>query len=228
MIIYILRDKYSLSFLMKRMNISKSSYYYQHKLIHSETKYEDIAKEIIHLFHENNSRYSYRRIHTIPKKQNTIISEKIFRRIMKENYPVAKIKKTKKYSSYMGKISKAVENLINRNFLSDKPNQKIRTDITEFIIPAAKVYLSPIIDCFDRMVSAWKININLNAELVNSMLDEYHETLKNGEKPIVHSDCGVYQDGFQKSIYKKRCSSNNFAYMGFFGKIKNEIFYGRK
>lgn len=51
------------------------------------------------------------------------------------------------------------------------------TDITEFSIPAGKVYLSPIIDCFDGMVSAWKISTNPNAELVNSMLDEYHETL---------------------------------------------------
>lgn len=135
---------------------------------------------------------------------------------MKENHPVAKIKKTKKYSSCMGEISKAVENLINRNFISNKPNQKIWTDITEFIIPAAKIYLSSIIDSFDRMVSAWKINTNPDAELINSMLDEYHETLKNGENPIVHSDCGAYQDGFQRSMYKKGCSSNSFACKEFF------------
>lgn len=66
------------------------------------------------------------------------------------------------------------------------------TDITEFSIPAGKVYLSPIIDCFDGIVSAWKVGINPNAELVNSMLDEYHETLKNGEKPIIHSDQGAH------------------------------------
>lgn len=116
----------------------------------------------------------------------------------------------------MGEISKAVENLINRNFISNKPNQKIWTDITEFIIPAAKIYLSSIIDSFDRMVSAWKINTNPDAELINSMLDEYHETLKNGENPIVHSDCGAYQDGFQRSMYKKGCSSNSFACKEFF------------
>ena len=64
------------------------------------------------------------------------------------------------------------------------------TDITEFSIPAGKVHLSPIIDCFDGIVYAWKVGRNPNAELVNSMLDEYHETLKNGERPIVHSDRG--------------------------------------
>ena len=111
---------------------------------------------------------------------------------MKENHLVVKIKKTKKYSSYIGEISKAAENLINRNFHFDKPNQKMPTDITEFSIPAGKVYLSPIIDCFDGMVSAWKISTKPNAELVNSMLDEYNKTLKNGEKPIIHSDRGAH------------------------------------
>lgn len=73
---------------------------------------------------------------------------------MKDNHLVVKIKKAKKYSSYTGEISKAAENFINRNFHADKPNSKMLTDITEFSIPAGKVYLSPIIDCFDGMVSA--------------------------------------------------------------------------
>lgn len=239
MIIDALRDKYSLSLLLKRMNISKSSYCYQHKVIHSKGKYEAITKQISQLFHKNDSRYGYRRIHALLKKQDVSISEKIVRKIMKDNHLIVKIKKTKKYSSYMGEISKAAENIINRNFHSDKPNTKMLTDITEFSIPAGKVYLSPIIDCFDGMVSAWKISTNPNAELVNSMLDEYHGTLQNGEKPIIHSDRGAHyrwpewisrmnRYGFQRSMSKKGCSPDNSACEGFFGRMKNEMFYGRK
>lgn len=234
MIIDALRDKYSLSLLLKRMDISKSSYCYQHKIIYSKGKYEVTTNEIMHLFHKNDSRYGYRRIYALLKKQNIIISEKNVRRIMKENHLVVKIKKTKKYSSYIGEISKAAENLINRNFHSDKPNQKMLTDITEFSIPAGKVYLSPIIDCFDGMVTAWKISTNPNAELVNSMLDEYHKTLKNGEKPIIHSDRGAHyrwpewinrmnRYGFQRSMSRKGCSPDNSACEGFFGRMKNEM-----
>ena len=108
------------------------------------------------------------------------------------------------------------------------------TDITEFSIPAGKVYLSPIIDCFDGMVTAWKISTNPNAELVNSMLDEYHKTLKNGEKPIIHSDRGSHyrwpewinrmnRYGFQRSMSRKGCSPDNSACEGFFGRMKNEM-----
>lgn len=45
----------------------------------------------------------------------------------------------------------------------------------EFQIPAGKVYLSPIIDCYDGMVASWTIETNPDADLVNSMLDLGHE-----------------------------------------------------
>ena len=50
-----------------------------------------------------------------------------------------------------------VPNLIKRNFHADKPNEKWLTDITEFAIPAGKVYLSPIIDRFDGEPVSWTI-----------------------------------------------------------------------
>ena len=73
MIIEALRDKYSLSLLLKRMDISKSSYCYQHKIIYSKGKYEVTTNEIMHLFHKNDSRYGYRRIYALLKKQNIIM-----------------------------------------------------------------------------------------------------------------------------------------------------------
>ncbi len=40
----------------------------------------------------------------------------------------------RKYNSYQGEISPAVENLLQRDFHSEKPNEKRLTDITEFSI----------------------------------------------------------------------------------------------
>lgn len=58
--------------------------------------------------------------------------------------------------SYAGEISSAQPNLLNRNFKAKKPNEKWLTDITEFKIPAGKIYLSPLIDCYDGViVSCW-------------------------------------------------------------------------
>ena len=66
-------------------------------------------------------------------------------------YSLVYVPKARKYSSYQGEISPEVPNVLNRNFHADAPNEKWLTDISEFSIPAGKVYLSPIIDCLDGM-----------------------------------------------------------------------------
>ena len=46
---------------------------------------------------------------------------------------------------------------LNRNFKAKKPNEKWLTDITEFRIPAGKIYLSPLVDCYDGAIVSWTI-----------------------------------------------------------------------
>ena len=62
--------------------------------------------------------------------------------------------------------------------------------IREFSLQDGKVYLSPVIDCFDVMVVSWTIGTSPSAELVNTMLDKAIETLGQGERPVIHSDRG--------------------------------------
>lgn len=56
------------------------------------------------------------------------------------------------YLSYLGDISPAPEDIINSDFRAAVPNEKWLTDMTEFQIPAGKVYMAPIIDYVDGMV----------------------------------------------------------------------------
>ena len=182
--------------------------------------------------------YGYRRIYMVLKNNDNIVSEKVIRRIMHEENLVVNSIKRKKYSSYMGEISPSVPNILKRNFHADFPNSKWLTDITEFHIPAGKVYLSPIIDCFDGLPVAWTIGTSPNAELVNTMLDAAIATLKDDEKPIIHSDRvahyrwpewidKVNKAGLVRSMSKKGYSPDNSACEGFFGRLKNEMFYGK-
>lgn len=94
------------------------------------------------------------------------------------------------YHSYPGKISPAAPNLINRDFHAEKPNKKWLTDMTEFRLPAGKVYLSPNIDCFDGMAVTRALGTSPSARLVNSILDAAISQLREGERPILHSDRG--------------------------------------
>ena len=165
------------------------------------------------------------------------VSEKVVRRIMKQEKLIIRRKRRQKYNSYKGEITPAVENVIDRDFHATKPNQKWLTDITEFSIKAGKVYLSPIIDCLDGMPVSWTIGTSPNAELANTMLRNAIATLKPNEKPIVHSDRGCHyrwpewiqimkEANLTRSMSKKGCSPDNSACEGFFGHLKTEMFYG--
>lgn len=84
---------------------------------------------------------------------------------------------------------------------------------------------------------SWTIGTSPSAELVNTMLDEAILTLNEREKPIIHSDRGCHyrwpgwiermeREGLIRSMSKKGCSPDNAACEGFFGRLKNEMFYG--
>ena len=131
-----------------------------------------------------------------------------------------------------------MKNIVNRDFHAVIPNEKWLTDITEFNISAGKVYLSPIIDCFDGMAVSWTIGTSPCAELVNAMLDSAISILGEKEHPIIHSDCGGHyrwpgwiermnNATLTRPMSKKGCSPDNAACEGFFGRLKNEMFYGR-
>ena len=206
-IINALKTHYKLKELLTILKISKSSYFYSVKAL-SIDKYQDVKIKIKDIFDTSYQSYGYRRIKNTLKNEGINISEKVIRRLMKDqNLYVISVKK-KKYSSYLGEISPAVPNLLNRNFKADKPNEKLLTDLTEFSINDDKVYLSPMVDCFDGYVTSWTIGLSPNSELVNTMLID-----------VIN--------GLIRSISKKGYSLDNSACEGFFGRLKNEFFYNR-
>ncbi len=88
---------------------------------------------------------------------------------MREERLIVKKRMHKKYNSYKGEITPAVDSLIKRN-------------------------LSPIIDCFDGMPVCWTVGTSTNADLANTMLKCAISTLKPDEHPIIHSDRGCSPD----------------------------------
>lgn len=140
-------------------------------------KYAEHRKQLKVMFEANRHCYRYRRLHELFRQAGTTLSEKVVRRLMKEEGLSVYRPRKRKSSSYVGEISPEVPNIINRNFHASKPNEKWLTEITEFAIKNDKVYLSPIIDCFDGLVVSRTIGTSPSAELVNTMLDNAISTL---------------------------------------------------
>ena len=234
-----LRNEYELPELLDRLDLARSSYFYHRSRIAGADKYAEVRRTITDIFESNHRSYGYRRIQASLSRQRVFVSEKVVQRLMKQEHLQATRPKRRRYRSYVGEITPAPENIVNRNFHATAPNEKWLTDISEFQIPAGKVYLSPMIDCFDGMVISWSIGRSPDAELVNTMLDAAVETVNgNDNRPIVHSDRGghyrwtgwlsrIAEANLIRSMSRKACSPDNAACEGFFGRLKTEMFYPR-
>lgn len=214
-----LRDIYLLPELLATLALARSSYFYHRARLGMRDKYEDVRNDITEIFNGNHRCYGYRRIHAVLRRRDTCISEKVVRRLMALEQLVVHRSRRRRYSSYCGEIGLAPENLLARDFHSSAPNQKWLTDITEFQLRAGKVYLSPMIDCFDGKVVSWSIGTRPDGQLVNAMLDAAINTLASDDRPVIHSDRGghyrwpgwlerVHAAGLVRSMSRKgRCLS---------------------
>jgi len=191
MLIVAVKNRYKTPALLARLGLARSSYFYHRARMNLEDKYLPIRQAMKEAFESNHRCYGYRRLKAYMTRKSISISEKVMQRLMKQEALFVPKPKRRRYSSYLGEISPAPENIINRKFQAAAPNEKWLTDITEFHIRAGKVYLSPIIDCFDGLVISWTIGTRPDADLVNTMLDAAVETIADSEAPpIVHSDRG--------------------------------------
>ena len=243
-----LRDRYRLCEILPTVGMAKSSYEYaRNAQARGETEEHAAARRaVVEAFESSNGTYGYRRVHAQVNAAaggGAQIGEWTVRGIMRDEGLVARAAKRKRgYSSYEGETSEAPPNLLRdergkHHFRADGPNELWVTDVTEFRIPAGKVYLSPIVDCFDGMPLSWSISTSPDAEMANSSLLGACGWLGEGDHPKVHSDRGCHyrwpgwiricdEHGLVRSMSRKGCSPDNARCEGFFGRLKIEFFYG--
>ena len=237
---------------MKILELSKSSYYYTVKVLERDDEDKEIKERITSIYNENKGRYGYRRITLVLKRQGEAINHKRVKRMMKV-LGLFGITPKAKYKSYKGDMNGTCKNLLldkkvdevnhratyERNFKTTGCNQKWATDVSEFHISAGKLYLSPIIDIHNGEIVSFDISANPNYVQITNMLDQAFSRCDNLEGLIMHSDQGwQYQmqhyhkslkdKGILQSMSRKGNCLDNSVIENFFGKMKNEMFYGRE
>lgn len=233
-----LSDRFRKSELFEAVGITSATYYYQVSIRTRPDKYAQVRAEIAEVFKASNGCYGYRRLHAVLASGGRRISEKVIARLMREEGLVATCAPRRTaWSSYDGERSQAPPNHMARDFHADAPGLRWVTDITEMKAADGKVYLSPVIDCYDGMVVAFEMGRNPTAALANSMLRKALATLPQGAlPPMVHSDRGGHyrwpgwleiceSARVLRSMSKKGCSPDNAACEGFFGTFKSEAYY---
>ena len=171
-----------------------------------DTDYYDylIIKEI---FDDSKGTYGYRRItEGLKIKYGVIFNHKKVQRIMNKYNLMPKYHKKLNKTKYIRIESNVMPNLLKRNFKATKPNQKWTTDITYLIYKDKRLYLSTILDLYDRKVVAYQISKFNDLNIVLNTLNEAIAKRKDVSGLILHSDQGYQYTSYE---YKAVCSSNN-------------------
>ena len=216
--------------------MARSTFFYHQARLQAPDPQAAIKSAVTEIFEKNHGRYGHRRIHTELLKQGWAAAKKTVLKLMRVLRLVCKVRRKKRYSSYQGEHGTAAPNLLNREFDANAPNQKWVTDVTEFSVGDRKLYLSPVMDLFDRQIISHSIGSSPNLELTTTSLREALTTLEGGQKPLVHSDQGFqYQHaswrtlledaGAAQSMSRKGNCYDNAVMENFFGHLKEELFH---
>ena len=224
--------------MCKQLKVSRSAYY---KWLYREIPEQELENiklaEIIKEYDERfNHILGYRRMTSwINHFNHTKYSQKRIHRIMKKLGIHSVIRKKKK--KYLLATPEAVaENKLDRDFYATAPNEKWATDVTEFKIPGGnkKLYLSAILDLYDRYPVAYVISARNDNQLVFKTFDK--AIAANPDvKPLFHSDRGFQ---YTSKVFQKKLKEHDMVQSmsrighcidngpteGFWGIIKSEMY----
>jgi len=221
---------------------------YWQKRFDRKNQNQEFEQKILEI-RKNNKDFGYRRIYGELRKQGLIVNKKRVQRIIQKLclQVISFTRKSRKYSSYKGKVGKVAPNRIHRRFETHIPHQKITTDTSEFKyyeidekgrMNIRKLYLDPFMDMCNREIISYGISQKPSAE---SIMDALNKTIEKTEdckyRRTFHSDQGwAYQMKayvrtlkenkiFQSMSRKGNCHDNSVM-ENFFGLIKQEMYYG--
>nr|WP_246857490.1 IS3 family transposase [Pseudarthrobacter sp. NIBRBAC000502770] len=221
---------------MQVAGVARSTFFYHQARLLVPDPQKSLMATVTEIFEKNHGRCGHRRVHTELVKQGWSISKKSVLKLMRSLRLVCMVRWKKRCNSHQGEQGRVAQKLLNREFDADAQNQKWVTDVTEFSVDGRKLYLSPVMDLFDRQIISYRGGLSPNLELTNASLREALSCLEHGQHPLVHLDQGFqYQHaswwallegaGAGQSMYRKANCYDNAVREDFFGHLKEELFH---
>ena len=143
------------------------------------------------------------------------------------------------YRSYKGEVGKIAPNLLQRDFVTNAPNRKWTTDVSQVDIGGKKCYISPILDMWNGEIISYVISDRPDLKMVVDMLQKAFRKHPQTKGLLMHSDQGwqyqhlryqylLREHGITQSMSRKGNCLDNSVMENFFGLMKNELLYNNK
>ena len=234
MVIYRHKNKYSISEMCRFFKVSRSGYYDYVKRMDIPAWDLPLAEKIRECQEQCGKTYGYRRVHIWLERNGIYRNPKTILRVM-QKYGLLSMIRRKKYRNYGEHLHK-YPNLLNRNFSTEKPNQKWVTDISYIHTKQGVLYLSIIRDLYDNSIVAYKTGTEQNINLVLSTIKEAKKKEKVTAELQLHSDQGFQYTstayfkltqsyGITPSMSRRGNPYDNALAENFFSILKTECIY---
>lgn len=228
-----------MKYLLKSMQMARSTYYFElSKADQVAVRNHCLADEIKDIFSQHKGRYGVRRVYQELIKRGHKVNHKRVQRLM-HTMGLAGKRPKEKYHSYKGEVGKVAENILDRDFSTTAPMQKWTTNVSQFGFSWGKCYLSPILDMNTNEIISYDLSQSANMEQIQRMLAGAFTKFPSVDGLIFHSDQGwQYQHVYFRqalkdhkiiqSMSRKGNCYDNCITEAFFGRMKNEMFYGHE
>ena len=232
-------EKYPVSIMCKFFGVSRSGYYDYVRRRELPPRNTKLAGLIAECQKSCGKTYGYRRIQIwLERKKSLHVNPKTVLRIMNQYGLLAEIRRRKKYKQ-MGQQLHRYENLLNRNFVADRPNAKWVTDISYIHTTQGVLYLSMIRDLYDNSIVAYKTGTEQAANLVLNTIKLALEKETVAGELHLHSDQGFQytsqayfnltkEYGITPSMSRRGNCYDNALAENFFSILKTECIYRHK
>jgi putative transposase len=161
------------------------------------------------------------------------VGRRVVSRIMRENGWKSKVVKKYKATTNSNHNLPVAENILNREFSAERPNQKWVSDITYVPTDEGWLYVAGVLDLYGREMVGWAMGDRMTKELVLNALKQAKTRRGNPKGVLAHSDQGrqycshdyqkeLNKDGFICSMSRKANCWDNAPMESFWGKLKQE------
>lgn len=187
-VIYRHKDKYSINEMCRFFEVSRSGYYGFVKRMDRPAKDLELSELIRECQIETKQTYGYRRVAIWLERRGVHHDPKTILRVMNK-YSLLSVVRRRRYCNYSQALHR-YDNLLNRDFHADRPNQKWVTDISYIKTAQGFLYLSVIRDLYDRSIVAYKTSTVQNINLVLNTIKAAKKKEKVTAELQLHSDQG--------------------------------------
>ena len=182
-----------------------------------------------------NENYGVPRMQMALEKQGLKAGKRRIARIMQKNGWIHERKRRPKGLTRATTEIQEKENLLKQDFHSDQPYQMLLTDISQIPCADGKLYISPVMDCFNGEILSLLMRDNMRKELcIDTVVAAARRFPIKGA--ILHSDRGSQytSEAFRNELKRNQIQQSlsgvghcydNARMESFFATLKKELLY---